>query len=84
VERDLRRGAGVDRSSQVPGRGHSYVNRHPARPLLANTGHHLLAIAASQEEEREGVGVELVGDEVADRRRVLARISPIGARAARL
>jgi len=50
----------------------------------AQGGQHLLATPATQQQQRERVGVQRAGHQVADRRGVLARVRPVRAGAARL
>ena len=47
-------------------------------------GEHLLAVATPQQQHAEGIGVQRVGDQVADRGGVLARVGPVRAAAAGL
>jgi len=66
---------------RVDARLGALVDRVPPWPALPNQGQELLATLAAQQEELKGVMVELVGDEVAERRGVLAGLSPIRTRA---
>jgi hypothetical protein len=54
------------------------------RTECAQPGQDLLATAAPQREEHERVGVDGGGDGVAERGRVLARVTPVGAGALRI
>jgi hypothetical protein len=53
-------------------------------PTRAKAGQDFLASKATQEQHAEGISVERVGDEIANGRRMLARVGPVWAGAARL